>query len=469
MRSAPGIELARRRAQIFLGIATVAGVLLALSVGLPGEISERWDEFKEPAPAAAGVERFESSSGSGRYQLWQSALEANESEPLTGIGAGTFEYWWAREGTLAGFVRDAHSLYLETLAEVGIVGLVLLGGLLLTVIITGVRRSLSGLSIERRALVAGATAACVAFATSAAVDWVWELTVIPVVFMLLAAAILGPSAETRGRETSRFDGALPTPARLAAVAVAVVGIVAVAIPLAGATSVRDSQSHSATPGFRPPWTRRGPRTTFSPTPRHPASRRLWSWSELERSVPRRMRRSRDPAGAHELENLARALAARGAARRCQGVRRGVPRGQRAQSAIPALPMTPGPAPANGPGPETNAIIARLEAERPIPHPAFRGELRRRLAATPRSASVPRRLRLLITGYAAGGLSCSRSPPSAGWRWPVRRVDPARPGRLRDAISSRNRPARASGGQRLVAGFGSGQCIAIPGRGAPAGA
>lgn len=55
-------------------------------------------------------------------------------------------------------------------------------------------------------------------------------------------------------------------------------------------------------------------------------------------------------------------------------------------------------------PETDAIVARLEAERPIPHPTFRGALRRHLAAIPTSASVPRRLRLLITGYAAGGLA-----------------------------------------------------------------
>lgn len=238
----PRVDISPSRARLGLGIAAVVALLVAVGSGLGGEVSDRWDEFKQPAPAASGAERFESSSGSGRYQLWQAALEANESEPLTGIGAGAFEYWWAREGSLAGFVRDAHSLYLETLAEVGIIGLVLLVALLLTVIATGVRGSLSGLSVERRALVAGATAACFAFAAAAAVDWVWELTVIPVAFALLAAAILSPSAESRGRDSSRFEGALATPARVGAAVVALVGAIAVAIPLAGTASIRDSQS-----------------------------------------------------------------------------------------------------------------------------------------------------------------------------------------------------------------------------------
>jgi hypothetical protein len=60
-------------------------------------------------------------------------------------------------------------------------------------------------------------------------------------------------------------------------------------------------------------------------------------------------------------------------------------------------------PENGPGPETDGIAARLEAERPIPHPAFRGELRRRLLTTA-PATAPSRIRLLITGYSTAGLA-----------------------------------------------------------------
>jgi hypothetical protein len=48
------------------------------------------------------------------------------------------------------------------------------------------------------------------------------------------------------------------------------------------------------------------------------------------------------------------------------------------------------------------IADRLRAERPVPAPGFRGELRRRLLVGGRRPIAPRRLRLLITAYAGSG-------------------------------------------------------------------
>jgi hypothetical protein len=54
--------------------------------------------------------------------------------------------------------------------------------------------------------------------------------------------------------------------------------------------------------------------------------------------------------------------------------------------------------------ELARVIEQLESERPIPRPAFRGELGRRLLRRlePHRAR-PRRLRTLITAYAGSGL------------------------------------------------------------------
>ena len=49
------------------------------------------------------------------------------------------------------------------------------------------------------ALLAGATAACAAFAVAAGVDWLWQVTVLPVCFLLLAAAVLAPARAGRER------------------------------------------------------------------------------------------------------------------------------------------------------------------------------------------------------------------------------------------------------------------------------
>ncbi len=241
-------ELARpspRSTGIAAGGLAFLAVCAALALGAPAQIDDAWQQFKEPNTAGSGVERFESTSGSNRYQYWQSAVDANATDPLLGIGPGTFEYWWARDNPLEDstgfFVRDAHSLYLETLAELGIVGFALIVGFVgFTLVSGGVR------AFRRRpgsmAVLAAATAGGAAFATSAAVDWVWELTVLPVSFLLLAAVILGRDTDP-GTDPDHVDEAkAPIPAlRFGLVGLAVAALVAVAIPFAGLAAVEDSQ------------------------------------------------------------------------------------------------------------------------------------------------------------------------------------------------------------------------------------
>ena len=250
-RLGPRIEVSRQAAGGLAAIVAVVTLVIAVAAGVPGELQNRWDDFKSPAvPGSTTAARFESSSGSGRYQTWQSAIDANETAPLTGIGPGTFEFWWAQEGTIAGFVRDAHSLYLETLGELGIIGFVLIVALVGGVLVIGVRRLLAA-SEDRRALLAGAIAACAAFAFSAAVDWTWEVAVLPGAFLLLAAGIAGPTVARRrigaGRrepdettaDRGRGRGGLAL--RLAAVVVSVAALIGIAIPYAGSAAVADSR------------------------------------------------------------------------------------------------------------------------------------------------------------------------------------------------------------------------------------
>lgn len=240
----PRISLTRTASRATGAIAVLAVVVVAVAAGLPEEASDRWQEFKnERSPGVQGPERFGSGSGTGRYQLWEAALDANATDRLTGIGPGTFEFWEAREGSIPTFVRDAHSLYFESLAEVGVVGVVLIGGLVLWILFSGAQRSLSRGSPDRRAWIAGATAACAAFATAALVDWVWELAVLPVAFVLLAAAIIGPDAESRRRRTSRFHrGSTGPKTRLALAGAAVAALIGIAIPLATSSLLLDSES-----------------------------------------------------------------------------------------------------------------------------------------------------------------------------------------------------------------------------------
>lgn len=237
------------RAATGVTAATLAIIVLfaAVAAGAPGEISDRWEQFKQPA-TSGGVDRLSSFTGSSRYQFWQSALDANATHPWRGIGPGTYEFWWARDADQLGapglFVRDAHSLYLETLAELGIIGFVLVTGFILFVLVTGTVRAFRlDKSEPSAALLAAATAGAVAFAIAAGLDWAWELTVLPVCFMLLAAVILGRDTGPEDERDAEPDGSrfrfVP---RGILAGLAVVALIAIAIPYAGLNSVEESQA-----------------------------------------------------------------------------------------------------------------------------------------------------------------------------------------------------------------------------------
>ena len=228
----------RRRAAIATAVAGAVCVVVALAAGAPGKLADSWEEFKNPAGLTDTAERLESASGNGRYQYWSSMVDAAEAEPLTGIGPGTFEFWWAREGTRTGFAQDAHSLYFESLGELGIPGLLLIAALMLFVLGYGAARALRAADERTRALSAAAVAGCVAFAVAAALDWVWELSVIPIAFLLLAAGL----AASRDAGDPERTNPRPAPVRIGLVVLSLAAMVAVAIPLAVTASVRESQS-----------------------------------------------------------------------------------------------------------------------------------------------------------------------------------------------------------------------------------
>ena len=238
---APGVRVPRiprpgRRGAV---VAALVALVVVIAAGLPGAAADAWEDFKDPSVPNAKTVRFDSASGSGRYQFWETAAEAGWNEPLTGIGPGTYEYYWAREGTLPTFIRDAHSLYFETFAELGVVGLLLVLGVVATPFALGARR-LRSLDRERRMLLAGALGACAAFAVAAGIDWAWELTVLPVAFVLLAAAVIGrPAGEDRPADERRPG----KPTRLALPALGIAAIVAIAIPMASADALIESRAN----------------------------------------------------------------------------------------------------------------------------------------------------------------------------------------------------------------------------------
>ena len=248
----PAILQVSRRAAARIAAGIAAAVVVAVIVlAAAGTVHTLWQEFKRPNPPTghSTYVRLLSVAGSHRYQYWQAALDAFKTAPLKGIGPGTFEFYWAQHNTLSEFVRNAHSLWIETLAEDGVIGAVLILAFFLCTLGVGARRTLRAQVASRLELTA-AVAGVAAFCAAAAFDWVWQIGVVPMVAMVLAAiALVAPDGQPNpGRPASDVEQRPAAPARrwliprLGLGLAALPALWAIAVPLATTIAVRRSQS-----------------------------------------------------------------------------------------------------------------------------------------------------------------------------------------------------------------------------------
>lgn len=141
-----------------------------------------------PLAAAAGLVALAVApfvfGGHERGHYWRVAWHELAANPVLGSGAGTFVDWWLRLRPVPGSTREAHSLYLETLAELGPLGLVLL--------LTALGAGLVGAwRLRRERLGPALLAALVTYDLAAAVDFHWELAAVtaPAIALTASAAV----------------------------------------------------------------------------------------------------------------------------------------------------------------------------------------------------------------------------------------------------------------------------------------
>jgi O-antigen ligase len=236
---AAGVELVRslvvrhvafpRGVRIAFGLLCLAVVLAAAGgaiahEGGPVKLAKRAKDTFVSRPVSHSADlnrRLFSFSGNGRANLWHAAWQDARLHPWLGSGAGTYERYWLRNRPNAAKVRDAHSLYLETLAELGPVGLALVICLLGVPLAACVRA-------RRSPLVPGLAAAIVVYAVHASVDWDWEVSVLGVVVIGL-----GVAAIAAGESPRLYPHAPSGPVRAGVASVATILAVAALAGLAG--------------------------------------------------------------------------------------------------------------------------------------------------------------------------------------------------------------------------------------------
>lgn len=230
-----------------LGIAGIVLVIAGSAVAAP-RVADRLDDFENPSvlpagPVAASAEsRLASGSANGRAQYWRASIDAWQTRPVAGRGAGTWEFWWRRNATIVAPARDSHSLAFDVVAELGTLGVLSLMAMIGSALWFCFAVARRATAAQRPALVAVAGAA-VAWAIGVAIDWSWEFALLGGIFFALAAA--AAAARLDERPETRPAGRARR-ARTPLVAAAALGASIMALvqgtALAAAWSLERSQS-----------------------------------------------------------------------------------------------------------------------------------------------------------------------------------------------------------------------------------
>jgi tetratricopeptide (TPR) repeat protein len=240
-RIRPGRSVRLAFATVLALLALGASGAVLVNFGGPvGFVEDAYDAFK--APPEPDPEQLEQRlfvfSGNYRLEFWKEAWNQYRADPVVGSGAGTYEQYWNRNRPVSHIVTDAHSLYLETLAELGVVGLFLL-------LVAFAAPVIAAVGARREPLAIGAIGAYAAYLIHAAVDWDWELMglTLPGLACGVALLVLRPA-----RSTPRVPGAA---VRIggAALAIALAGVAFVGLVGSSASSASQEALESSPPDY----------------------------------------------------------------------------------------------------------------------------------------------------------------------------------------------------------------------------
>ena len=156
---------------------SLATLLAITVVGVPVLIATSQTDSGAPAGGRSGAVagRLVSAQGS-RLTYWEVALRAFAASPVTGEGPSSFRVRWLRERPFPEAANDAHSLYVETAAELGLLGLLALFTFGAGALLGAVRAS--RIDPAAAAPVVGVLGA---FLVHAGLDWDWEVPTVTLV------------------------------------------------------------------------------------------------------------------------------------------------------------------------------------------------------------------------------------------------------------------------------------------------
>ena len=236
-----------RRVVLWIGIGLVVfaclGLISGLVVldreggGLGASIDKAWTHLtSDQGPSNTSQTRFTAVGFNGRLAQWRVAADAFVAHPLEGLGAQNFEFYWYQNRTIHLQVPLPHSLPMQLLSGLGVVGAVAwLAFVLWALIRGGVLRFQASRRTNQVAMAAIITAVLSWFIHSS-VETLWQLAGVSLPAMMLLGGLVGSGSwrvvptkvEEASKRPSRVSGVIGI--RAAGVAVAVAILVSAALP-----------------------------------------------------------------------------------------------------------------------------------------------------------------------------------------------------------------------------------------------
>jgi cytochrome bd-type quinol oxidase subunit 2 len=208
-------ELAARLRAVGSGLLVLLSVIaLVVAVAsthrIEREVRGQWHAFTHLATAgtsegaSSSVSQSRLLSGAGnRYDYWRIAWTVWRDNPVLGVGAGNYARPYYEQRATTEDIDQPHSIELQTLAELGLVGALLLAAMLAGVGWGTLRmRSAAASSPLSRALMVGAVGAFIAWLTQTSVDWMHLLPGLTAI-AIAAVAVLVRGQNTDGRDRKR--------------------------------------------------------------------------------------------------------------------------------------------------------------------------------------------------------------------------------------------------------------------------
>jgi O-antigen ligase/polysaccharide polymerase Wzy-like membrane protein len=182
--------LARRAivALVLFGAVLTVGVGAFAVVNGYGGIGQAYGTLvSNPNQTENATQRLASLSIGFREDYWRVGWEAWKERPLTGTGAGTFQYTWLENRPGTEGVKQVHNLYLEQGTETGLFAFLALVGFVVALVGYSARATRRSRGGERRILLAGLVSALVVYLVSSFLEWHWYVPGSTLIFFFLAA------------------------------------------------------------------------------------------------------------------------------------------------------------------------------------------------------------------------------------------------------------------------------------------